>query len=144
MSDRVATVRNLLSNRGFSRDTTELMVQDIRKSSSTVYNNQWTLFVKWCETQGLNPLDVHIARLADYLTSLFKRGLAPATIRVHRASISSVLRLTRTISPEEDEFIRKLIRAMGLQRPRTFKSAPAWHLGVVLRQLKQTLFIFLI
>ena len=110
-------------------------MKDIRQSSSTVYNSQWSQYVRWCVLEKLNPLELPIARLADYLTDLFNRGLKPATIEVHRAAISSVLRLTRPFTLEEDVLLRRLIRAMCLQRPKTFKPAPSWQLGVVVRQL---------
>ena len=135
VSDRLATIRGILSRQGFSDPTTELLLKDIRQSSSTVYNSQWSAFARWCHLEKIDPLGIPVARLADYLTNLFNKGLQPATIKVHRAAINSVLRLSRTFTLEEEETLRKLVRAITLQRPRSFQALPPWSLGLVLRQL---------
>ena len=48
VSDRVAVVREMLAYTGFAPETTELLVKDIRPSTSAVYNSQWKLFTVWC------------------------------------------------------------------------------------------------
>ena len=57
-----------------------------------------------------------MTHLADYLTSLFRRGLAPATVKVHRAALCSVLKLSRVFSTEEEVILHKLLRARCLER----------------------------
>ena len=69
------------------------------------------------------------------MTSLFHKGLAAATIKVYRSSISSVLRIRNPPDHLQEEAVARLIRAVSLERPRSFQSAPAWNLGLVLRQL---------
>ena len=62
------------------------------------------LFHQLGRRENVPPLEVPVVSLADYLSSLFNRGLAPATIKVLRAALSSVLRLYRVFTTEEEDF----------------------------------------
>ena len=135
LSRRLALMRSALLDQGFSQDSTDLMIQNIRKSSSHVYDAQWNQFETWLKEKGTLPQHTTFQLLADYLTYLFHKGLAVSTIKLHRSAISSVLRLLRPPHVSEEDALAKLIRAMSIQRPKTRRISPAWNLGLVLRQL---------
>ena len=57
------------------------------------------------------------------------------TIKVHRASIASVLKLLNPPTALQEDTIHNVIRRMSILCPRTQEVLPKWHLRVVLKGL---------
>ena len=118
----------------------QLASQPQRDSTAALYNKQWQSFADYCSAQGWVAHSATSQQLAQYLCVLFDRGLAPATIQVHRAAISSVIS-TPDYNPTEDEVIRSLIKRFMRERPRLARVVPDWDLSVVLAQFLQPPFV---
>ena len=118
----------------------ELAAQPQRDSTAGLYDKQWDAFVNYCNSRGWTAHRVSSTQLAEYLCYLFDRGLAPATIQVHRAAISSVI-TTSQYNPTEDDVIRSLIKRFHRERPRTVRIVPDWDLSLVLAQLMKPPFV---
>ena len=136
----MASIQQRLRGRGYDDRTVELASQPQRPSTLELYNKQWEAFVSYCNSFGWTAHHATSTQLAQYLTHLFDRGLAPATIQVHRAAISSVIS-TDTYNPSEDEVVRNLIRRFHRDRPRTVRIVPDWDLSFVLAQLLKPPFV---
>ena len=89
---------------------------------------------------GWIPERANSTQLAQYLCHLYDRGLATATIQVHRAAISSVISGSN-YNPSEDDVIRNLIRRFQRDRPKQVRVVPDWDLSVVLAQLLKPPFV---
>ena len=57
------------------------------------------------------------------------------TIKVHWASIASVLKLLNPPTALQEDTLHNVIRRMSILRPRTQEVLPRWHLSVVLKGL---------
>ena len=119
----MAAIRSQLRNQGYDDCTVELTSQPQRDSTAGLYDKQWDAFVQYCESRGWIAHRVSLIQLAEYLCALFDRRLAPATIQVHRAAISSVI-TTSHYSPSEDDVIRSLIKRFHRDRPRMERVVP--------------------
>ena len=129
----MAVIRQKLKQHRLSDDVIDMSVKSIRDSSFNVYNSHWRLFIEWADTQNLPRSDLSYPQLMDYLIHLFMTGRQVNTIKVHRSSITSALRLVKPPSPLEEETLSNIIRAMSIQRPRQEHILPKWRLSVVLK-----------
>lgn len=139
-SSRLEAIISLLKGRGYDQRTSEWVSQPQRDSSARLYDHQWDRFTEYCRAQKWDPLRTTSQQLAAYFITLFTRGLAPATVQVHRAAISSVLSLS-DYDPGDDEVLRRLFRRFNIERPRTTRTVPAWDLSLVLSQMMKPPFV---
>ena len=108
----------------------DMAANPLRNSSSNVYNSHWKAFALWANNKGILPSDLSFITLAEYLVYLFSQYKKVNTILVHKASISSVLKLLN-----QESTLHNVIRRMTILRPREQEVLPRWHLGVVLKGL---------
>ena len=66
------------------------------------------------------------------MVHLFRQNKQVNTIKVHRSSISSALKLISPPTPIQEDTINNLLKAMAVQRPRTVNPLPKWRPSVVL------------
>ena len=71
---------------------------------------------------------------------LFSQNKVVNTILVHKASISSVLKLLNPPTALHESTLHNVIRRMTILRPREQEVLPRWHLSVVLKGLMKSLF----
>ena len=78
--------------------------------------------------------------VASYLVHLFHRGLKPATIKVHRAAVQSVL---KHIAPQlaSSALLHDLCKRFEIERPRTVRVLPKFDLNLVLWQMLKPPFV---
>ena len=133
-------MRLRLTDQGYDDRTVELASQPQRDSTADLYNKQWDAFVSYCRARDWIAHRATSQQLACYLSHLFDRGLAPATIQVHRAAISSVI-ASPTYNPSEDDVLRCLLKRFHRERPRLPRVVPDWDLSLVLAQLLKPPFV---
>lgn len=76
--------------------------------------------------------------MADYLVSLFDKGLAVSTIRLHRTAIASChLGFEDGSSVSSSELLSRLLRSFMLKRPPSKSLLPSWSLPAVLQALSK-------
>ena len=107
----------------------------LRDSSSHVYNSHWKAFALWANEKCLHPQDLSFINLAEYLVHLFSQNKKVNTILVHKASISSVLKLLNPPTAIQEGTLQNVIRQMTILRPREQEVLPRWHLSIVLKGL---------
>ena len=140
-SSRMACIHRILRDRGYDNRTVGLAAQPQRDSSAELYDKQWDLFAAYCAERDWAPEQASSQELTHYLTYLFlDRGLAPATVKVHRAAITSVLSLGE-YNPTEDVILSRLIRRFDRDRPRVTRITPKWSLTIVLEQFLRPPFV---
>ena len=88
-----------------------------------------------CLERNSASKDLSYVTLVEYLVHLFAENKQVNTIKVHRASIASVLKMLNPLTVLQQDTIHNIIRRMSLLRPRTQEVLPSWHLSVVLKGL---------
>ena len=134
-SGRVALIRDILKSHRIPDTVVDMAADPLRDSSSHVYNSHWKAFALWANEKGLHPKDLSFFTLAEYLVHLFSLNKKVNTILVHKASISSVLKLLNPSTTLQETTLQNVIRRMTLLRPREQEVLPRWHLSVVLKGL---------
>ena len=136
-SSRLVAVRDSLRKRGFSSEAAKHISGSVRESTNLVYDARWTIFSNWCSEREIDPFQITVQHLADFLVFLFEvKGLSPSTIKGYRSAISRTLVLSGGPDFGSNEFISLLVRNFSLERPRQKVLVPQWDLGLVLASLK--------
>ena len=134
-SSRVELIRDVLKRHHFPNTVVDMAADPLRDSSSNVYNSQWKAFALWANNKGILPNDLSFITLAEYLVYLFSQNKKVNTILVHKASISSVLKLLNPPTAIQESTLHNVHRRMTILRPREQEVLPRWHLSVVLKGL---------
>jgi integrase len=106
-------------------------------STLLAYQGKWRVFVDWCGTHGIDPLQASSPQIADFLLHMFQEGRAPVTIAVYRTSIAGALKLSQGVDYGADQQLSALLRSFQRERPRSAVSVPGWDLSFVLWSLTQ-------
>ena len=124
-----------LEKPSFPDTVVDMAAKPLRNSSGNVYNSHWKTFTLWANNKGFLPSDISYVTLAEYLVYLFSQHKKMNTIQIHKASISSVLKLLNPPTALPEETLHNVIRRMTILRPREQDVLPKWHLSVVLKGL---------
>lgn len=136
-SSRLVSVRNNLTKRGFSESAARHLSRSVRESTNIVYDAKWTIFSHWCSQQEIDPFQVSIQQLADFLVFLFEdKKLAPSTIKGYRSAISKTISLSGGQDFSTNDFLSLLVRNFSLERPRQRVLVPQWDMSLILHSLK--------
>ena len=134
-SSRVELIRDVLKRHHFPDTVVDMAADPLRDSSSNVYNSHWKAFALWANNKGFRPNDLSFITLAEYLMYLSSQNKKVNTILVHKASISSVLKLLNPPTAIQESTLHNVICRMTILRPREQEVLPRWHLSVVLKGL---------
>ena len=136
-SVRVASLRDSFKKRGFSEGAARHLSRAVRDSTNIIYDAKWTIFCNWCSEKEVDPYQISVQQLADFLIFLFEeKGLSPSTIKGYCSAISRTIHLSGGPHFGSDEFISLLVKNFSFERPRQRVLIPSWNLSLVLSALK--------
>ena len=134
-ASRLATLAGVLAHRGVPEAVIGYATKPQRTSTSSLYDKQWAAFSGFCKDMNIHPLDSSDVTVAQYLISMFERGILPSTIKVHKAAILSVLSHTKP-DISDSLLIRNCLRNFEIERPRKLRVLPKFDINLVLWQLQ--------
>ena len=106
-----------------------------RLSTRLNYQARWGTYRKWCKDFRHRSSSSSIAKIADFLTYMFKsKGAALSTIKGYRAMLAAVFKFPL---PEisTSPILKDLIRSFEISAPRPIFPPPPWELDKVLQFL---------
>ncbi|VDI09351.1 Hypothetical predicted protein [Mytilus galloprovincialis] len=81
--------------RCFSECAARHLSRAVRDSTNIVYDAKWTIFSSWCSEKEIDPFQISVQQLADFLIHLFEeKGLSPSTIKGYRSAIFRTIQLS--------------------------------------------------
>ncbi|KAK7878584.1 hypothetical protein WMY93_030420 [Mugilogobius chulae] len=104
-------------------------------STRALYDNRWTLFVKWCMDHDVNPEHCSVPVLLDYLQTLLDKGLSVSTIKVYVAAISARHSFVDGRSVGSHSLVSRFLKGALRLRPPRLTRVPSWDLPLVLEGL---------
>ena len=131
----MATIKRFARQAGFSPAVAGQLIFSRRLSTRLNYQARWGTYRKWCRDFGHRSSSPSIAKIADFLTYMFKRkGAALSTIKGYRAMLSAVFKFPL---PEisTSPILKDLIRSFEISAPRPLFPPPPWDLDKVLQYL---------
>ena len=117
-ADCMATIKRFARQAGFSSTVAGQLVFCRRQSTRLNYQARWGTYRKWCRDFGHRSSSPSIAKIAEFLTYMFKRkGAALSTIKGYRAMLSAVFKFPL---PEisTSSILKDLIRSFEISAPR--------------------------
>ena len=117
-ADCMATIKRFARQAGFSSSVAGQLIFCRRLSTRLNYQARWGTYRKWCRDFGHRSSSPSIAKIADFLTYMFKRkGAALSTIKGYRAMLSAVFKFPL---PEisTSPILKDLIRSFEISAPR--------------------------
>ena len=132
-ADCMATIKRFALQAGFSPAVAGQLIFSRRLSMRLNYQARWGTYRKWCKDFGHRSPSPSIAKIADFLTYMFKsKGAALSTIKGYRAMLSAVFKFPL---PEiSTSILKDLIRSFEISAPRPL-FPPPWDLDKVLQYL---------
>ena len=137
---RLELVLHGLRDQHFSRSVADRIAAAGRAESTiNIYNSKWTLFTEWCSQHKLDPLQVTVHRLADFLLFLREdKGFMPSTIAGYVTAIADTITKATGATPPLSVHpaivaLLKSFKAEVLRDPTP--KVPQWDLTLVLESL---------
>jgi len=137
-SSRLVAGQQALRDAGFSETVARRIVAPQAKSTLDQYQGKWKVFEQYCRERGLDPWEVTVPQIADFLSHLFDtQGLKPSTIDGYRVAIAGALKHKRGVNIGKDPSLSDLSTWMHRERPRGSNTVPPWDLKLVLLALQE-------
>ena len=134
-ADCMATLKRFAIQAGFSLAVAGQLIFSRRLSTRLNYQARWGTYRKWCKDFGHRSSSPSIAKVADFLTYMFKtKGAALSTIKGYRAMLAAVFKFPL---PEisSSPVLKDLVRSFEISAPRPIFPPPPWDLDKVLEFL---------
>ena len=134
-ADCMATLKRFAIQAGFSPAVAGQLIFSRRLSTRLNYQARWGTYRKWCKDLGHRSSSPTIAKVADFLTYMFKtKGAALSTIKGYRAMLAAVFKFPL---PEisSSPILKDLVRSFEISAPRPIFPPPPWDLDKVLEFL---------
>ncbi|XP_068233502.1 uncharacterized protein [Palaemon carinicauda] len=136
-SSRLEIIQYLLKRQGYSSKTAKRMSLYLRKSSTIVYQSKLTMFIKWCNSKKIEPLEASVPVIADFLVHLRdKMGMSVPAVKGVRAALGQVF-LLKGIDLGSSRHISMLIKSFEQSCPPSSPRVPSWDLARVLDMLSK-------
>ena len=129
-----------IREQGFSETVAARIEAPQRRSTRSVYEARWAIFIKWCVTNQVDFRAPPVKSVADFLMYLFEdKKLQPSTIDGYRSAIADKLGNT-TVNISKDDNLTRLLESFHRDRPKGRRGIPSWNLSLVLHQLTKAPF----
>ena len=93
LASSVEVVQHLIQKAGFSRAVSRVTAADLKCSTADLYQSKWTMFLGWCDQQGVDPTSA--PRIAEFFLYLRQElGLSVPKVKDYRAALTHMFSLT--------------------------------------------------
>ena len=132
---RLAPRAEAIKEQGFSSPVALHIEAPQRRSTRTVYEAKWSVFVRWCEASQVDFRWPSTKQIADFLLHLFQeKNLQPSTIDGYRSAIADKLG-NASLNISKDDNLNRVLDSFYRDRPKGHRGVPSWNLSLVLHQL---------
>ena len=139
-SSCLETIQRFVRSCGFSRHVAKQTALARRPSSRAGYQAKWSIYRKWCTSEGHSISRPSLPKIADLLFWLRRSKKMPVlAVMGYRSMLSDVL---RSVLPEisTSTVIHDLLRSFRVEAPMRSVTPPPWDLLKVLEFLKSLVF----
>ena len=135
--DCMANIDKQFETKGFSENTRKLLSASWRAGTHKDYKCKFRQFSSWCDQRKIDPYVATLEECANFLASLFDKGLKYRTIAGYRSMLSSVLAPVDKTPVGQHPYIIRLLKGVFNSRPPERKLLPEWDLPLVLDMFKK-------
>ena len=124
--NRLAVVRRTFERRGLPQEVVGLLMEGSRKATHAAYESAWNSWCRWASGKHTDPLRSSLDGVLSYLTALHARGLAHATINLHRSMLSDMLPRIEGFPVGQHPTVVRLLRGCYNTNPPRPRYASTW------------------
>ena len=135
-SSCLETIQRFIRSLGFSRH----VAMARRPSSCAGYQAKWSIYRRWCTSEGHSISRPSLSKIADFLFWLRRsKKLSVSAVMGYRSMLSAVF---RSVLPEilTSPVLHDLLCAFRVEAPARSVTPPSWDLLKVLEYLKSPVF----
>ena len=130
----VDLIKRRWREKGFSETAADRMARAQKESSQAVYQGKWRIFIGWCEQRKVDPLQVSLIEVADFLVYLHEEKKLPkSTIEGYMTAIGHVLRAVG-VDMMEGQALSTLMANIA-RDVKDKPKVPSWDCALVLETL---------
>jgi hypothetical protein len=130
-SNCMALIDKHFKEKGFSKQTRNLLQASWRKGTQKDYSCKFRKFNSWCSRREVDPYNASLTDAAEFLTELFSEGLQYRNIAGYRSMLSSVMSPIEKFPVGQHPYITRLIKGVFNSRPPKVVLLPEWDLPLV-------------
>ena len=134
-SSCLETIQRFIRSRGFSRHVAKQAVMVRRPSSRAGYQAKWSIYRRWCTSEGHSISRPFLSKIVDFLFWLRRsKKLSVSAVMGYRSMLSAVF---RSVLPEisTSPVLHDLLRSFRVEAPARSVIPPSWDLLKVLEYL---------
>ena len=138
-SSCLETIQRFVKSCGFSRHVAKQAVLAQRPSSRAGYQEKWSVYLRWCTSEGHSISRPSLSKIMDFLFWLRRsKHLSVSAVWGYRSMLSAVFRF---VLPEiSTSVLHDLLRSFSVEAPVRSITPPSWDLLKVLEYLKSPVF----
>ena len=137
---RVALVKKRLRAKGASANVAETVSLALRPSSAAVYAAKWKLWVNFCQSKGINPLDCSVFDVTNFLSFLHvDKSYGSGSLKVAKSAILTTLNQYGNRPKFFNQFprlVKDFIQGVINKEAKSKTRAPSWDLATVLEFIR--------
>ena len=123
-SNSMVSGNRSFQDKGFSEDSRKLMVASWRPGTRKDYSVKFKQFSGWCSERKIDPYTATLTNCADFLSSLFQKGLKYRTISGYRSMLSVMLPKIDGTPIGQHTDITRLLKGVFNSRPPVKRLVP--------------------
>ncbi|VEN53297.1 unnamed protein product [Callosobruchus maculatus] len=126
------------TTRSWPEEDRSLLEKAWRKSTLKTYSSPWKQWLAWCAKIKSDPMQPEAGVLARYLSFLFRvKCFAPATIRVHKSVIVSLVDPVHGEALAASSLVRHMVKAIEVSYSSSMGPAKViWDVSLLISWLK--------
>ena len=139
-SSCLETIQRFVKSCGFSRHVAKQSALARRPFSRAGYQAKWSVYQRWCTSEGHSISRPSLPKIADFLFWLRRsKKLSVSAVMGYRSMLSAVF---RSVLPEisTSAVLHDLLRSFRVEAPIRSVTPPPWDLLKVLEFLKSPVF----
>ena len=118
---RLDVIRKTLSNKGFSKQTVDIICASWTAGTEKQYKGVWDKWSGWCHKRQIDSLQASVVQVVEFLTDCYHEGKGYSTINTYRSALSTTL---CSMNDDRDSLgshplIARLLKGVYILRPPT-------------------------
>ena len=135
-SRRLEGLRQKLTEDGVSPLASELISAAWSKGTNNAYQSAWLQWRSWCTQRNSNPFSSDVSSFANFLASLFRKGLQHRSINTIRSAVSVTHNNVEGTPVGQHPVITRLMKGIYNSRPPQPRYSSSWDVAKVTGHLR--------
>ena len=128
----MSAVWNSIKSTGISEESCKLIMSSWRSGTRKQYGTYIQQWIEFCDKQESDFLHPSVAKVLDFLTMLYKKGLSYTAVNTARSALSSLLSLPDGSTIGKHLLVSRLLKGIFQNRPPQPRYSTVWDVNTVL------------